>query len=173
MTALYRLSQGLRALFSFAQPVDYALVAAYLSPPLLARFRELRRSEQLHSLRVLRALLDEGDTPHDLAVVGLLHDVGKSRYPLSLWQRSLPVLLKALSPRWLQHLSDGDPRNRWLRGFVVYVHHPAWSGDIIAQGGGSADSVWLAAHHADDAAGWREHRLYTWLVRLQRADDMN
>ncbi|MDX2139033.1 MAG: hypothetical protein SF123_13170 [Chloroflexota bacterium] len=173
MTALYRLTQGLRALFSFTQTVDYVLAAEYLSPPLLARFRELRRSEQLHSLRVLRALLDEGDTPHDLAVAALLHDVGKSRYPMSLWQRSLPVVVKALSRRWLQRLSAGDARNRWLRGFVVYVHHPAWSADIIAQGGGSADAVWLAAQHATDATAWREHRLYAWLVRLQRADDAN
>jgi hypothetical protein len=170
-TALYRLQQGLRALFAFTQTVDYALAEQHLSPALLASFRALRRSEQLHSLRVLRALLAQGDVSPALATAALLHDVGKCRYPMSLWQRSLPVLVKAASPALLARLSSSDPRHRWTRGFVVYVHHPAWSGEIVAEGGGSADAIWLCVHHADDAAQWRAHPLYGDLLRLQAADD--
>jgi hypothetical protein len=170
-TILYRLRQGLRALFAFARPVDEALAARHLAPALLASFRQMRRSEQQHSLRVLRAIMLQGDVSPTLAVAALLHDVGKSCYPLSLWQRSLPVIVKTLSPGALRTLSAGDPHKRWLRGFVVYVHHPAWSGEIIAAAGGAADAVWLAAHHADDAALWRAHPLHDDLVRLQIADD--
>lgn len=169
--AVYRLRQGLRALLAFSQPVDYTLAEHYLTPMLLARFCEMRRSEQLHSLRVLRALLAQGETSHALAVAALLHDVGKSLYPMSLWQRSLPVLVKAVSPRWLERLAQNDPRSRWLRGFVVYVHHPAWSGDLIERHNGSADAVWLAAHHADPPDQWRAHPLYQSLCRLQTMDD--
>lgn len=173
MTAVYRLRQGLRALFAFTQTVDYALAAQYLAPPLLAIFRQMRRSEQLHSLRVLRALLDEGNVSSALATAALLHDVGKSRYPMSLWQRSIPVLVKKLSPRLLQRLSKGDGGGRWRRGFVVYVQHPAWSADLIAANGGSDDAAWLARHHADDVAAWQAHRLRADLARLQRADDLH
>ncbi len=169
--ALYRLRQGLRALVAFARPVDEALAAQQLTPALLDRFRQMRRSEQQHSLRVLRALLDEGGVSPALATAALLHDVGKTCYPMSLWQRSLPVLVKAFSPAHLQRLSAGDPRSRWARGFVVYVYHPAWSAEIIAAGGGAADAVWLAAHHADDAGAWRDHPLHNDLKRLQYADD--
>lgn len=169
--ALYRVQQGLRALFAFARSVDVALAAQHLSPPLLDRFRQMRRSEQQHSLRVLCALLRDGDVSPALATAALLHDVGKIRYPISLWQRSLPVLVKAFSPALLDRLSKRDPRSGWTRGFVVYVYHPAWSGEIIAAGGGSADAVWLAVHHADDADDWRDHPLHGDLVRLQFADD--
>ncbi|MCL4247242.1 MAG: HD domain-containing protein [Anaerolineae bacterium] len=172
MTAvLYRVRQGLRALFAFTTPVDYALVSEFLSPALMTHFRAMRHSEQLHSLRVLRALLAAGAVPHALAVAALLHDVGKSRYPLSLWQRTLPVLVKRLSRRLLERLNGGNGASRWRRGFVVYVHHPAWSADIIAENGGDPDAVWLAAHHADDPANWRDHPLYDQLCRLQAADD--
>ncbi len=173
MTAVRRLRQGVRALFAFAQPVDYALVAEYLAPPLLARFRQMRRSEQLHSVRVLRTLLAQGDVAHDLAVAALLHDVGKSLYPLSLWQRSLPVIVRRISPRLLLRLSQGDPRVDWRRGFVVYVQHPAWSGELIRRGGGSDQAVWLAAHHADALTTWHDHPLVRQLARLQAADDLN
>jgi hypothetical protein len=169
--ALYRLRQGLRALFAFTRPVDDALAAQHLTPALLAHFRQMRRSEQQHSLRVLRALLDDGGVSPTLATAALLHDVGKICYPMSLWQRSLPVLVKAFSRALLRRLSARDPRNIWTRGFVVYVHHPAWSGQIIAAGGGNEDAVWLAAHHADDADGWRVHPLHGDLLRLQYADD--
>jgi hypothetical protein len=172
MTAVYRLRQGLRALFAFTQTVDYSLAAQHLAPPLLGIFRQMRRSEQLHSLRVLRALLDKGDVSPALATAALLHDVGKSRYPLSLWQRTLPVLVKKLSPRLLLRLSSGDADSRWRRGFVVYVHHPAWSADLISANGGGDDAVWLARHHADDAATWGGHALHADLMRLQRADDL-
>jgi hypothetical protein len=170
-TAVYRLRQGLRALFAFTQTVDYPLAVQHLTPPLLASFRQMRRSEQLHSLRVLRALLAEGDVSPALATAALLHDVGKSRYPLSLWQRSLPVAVKKLSPALLARLSRANPQNRWLRGFVVYVHHPAWSGDIVTAGSGSTDAVWLCTQHADNAGQWRTHPLHGDLLRLQAADD--
>ena len=173
MTAVYRLRQGLRALFAFTQEVDYSFAVQYLSPSLLGIFRQMRRSEQLHSLRVLQALLDEGNVSPSLAGAALLHDVGKSRYPMSLWQRTTPVLVKKLSPSLLERLSSGDAASRWRRGFVVYVHHPAWSAQLIGQFGGDDDTAWLAEHHADDAAQWREHPLYGDLVRLQRADDLN
>ncbi|MBE0688821.1 MAG: HD domain-containing protein [Anaerolineae bacterium] len=169
---LYRLRQGVRALFAFAQPVDDALAGRFLSPALLKHFQALRRSEQLHSLRVLRALLTEGEVSPGLTVAALLHDVGKSRYPMSLWQRTLPVLVKRFFPQSFAQMSAGDPAKRWQRGFVVYVHHPAWSADIIAEGGGDADAAWLAAHHADDPQHWREHPLYDQLCRLQAADNM-
>lgn len=173
MTAAYRIRQGVRALFAFARPIDRALAAEYLTPPLLALFDQMRRAEQQHSLNVLRSLLAQGQTPSDLAVAALLHDVGKIRYPLAVWQKTVAVLVRAFLPTLFRRLSEGDPRPFWRRAFVVYVQHPAWSGDLITQAGGSPDAVWLVTHHADDVEQWRDHALYPLLKRLQMADDAN
>jgi hypothetical protein len=169
--ALYRLRQGLRALFAFAFAVDESLAAHHLSPALLASFRAMRRSERQHSLRVLRALLRAGEVSPALAIAALLHDVGKSCYPMALWQRSLPVLVRAIAPTLFARLSQSDPQNPWVRGFVVYMHHPRWSAEIIIRCGGGDDAAWLAEHHADDAQQWRTHPLSADLVRLKYADD--
>jgi hypothetical protein len=173
MTAVYRIRQGVRALFAFARPLDHTLAAEHLSPSLLTLFQQMRRGEQLHSLNVLRAVLLEEHTPSALATAALLHDVGKICCPLAVWQKTTAVLVRAFAPSLFQRLSSGDPKRFWQRPFVVYVHHPTWSAELITQAGGSTDAAWLAAHHADDAEHWREHPLYPLLKRLQTADDAN
>jgi hypothetical protein len=171
--AIHRLRQGTRALFAFSQPVDYALAGQYLTAEQLRLFQQMRRGEQLHSLNVLRGVLAQGDTPPDLALAALLHDVGKIRYPLRLWQKTIAVLVRTFIPSLFVRLSAGDPQ-RWInRPFAVYAHHPAWGAELVAQTGASAAAIWLIAHHADNAEHWRGHDQYPLLKRLQAADDQN
>ncbi len=167
----YRIRQGLSALFAFAQPVDIALAASVLSPALLACFQQMRRSEQLHSLKVLRTIQAQGSTPDDLAVAALLHDAGKSRYAFPTWQKTLVVLVRAFTPGLFARLSAGDEANLLHRPFVLSVRHPAWSADLVAAAGGSPRAVWLIAHHADPPDQWAEHPDLHLLKRLQAADD--
>lgn len=172
MIALHRVRQGVRALLAFSQPVDLTLASAYLSPPLLRVFAQMRRAEQLHSLNVLRTVLaQEAATPLDLAAAALLHDVGKSRYPFPTWQKTLVVLVRAFLPRLFQRLSQGSPENFWQRPFVVYARHPTWSAQIVAQAGAPERTVWLVAHHADTV--WANHPNAHLLKRLKAADDAN
>lgn len=68
MSALNRIQQGIRALLAFTQTVDYELTERYLTTEQMALFRRMAKSEQLHSLNVLRDVLaQEEQTPHDLA----------------------------------------------------------------------------------------------------------
>ncbi len=173
MAAARRLRQGVRALLAFTRPVDYGLAARHLSPPLLACFRQMRRSEQLHSLNVLRAVLAQGSTPDDLAVAALLHDVGKARYAFPVWQKTLVVLVCAAFPALFQRLATGSAGNFWQRPFVVSQQHPAWSAEIAAAAGASEGALWLIAHHADPLPQWADHPHVYLLKRLQQADDAN
>jgi hypothetical protein len=174
-----RLRQGVRALLADFRPVDEALAARTLDAAQLALFRRMTRSEQLHSLNVLRDVLAQEDhTPHDLAQAALLHDVGKSRCPLSVAQRSLAVIVATLWPaldaRWRAYDEAADPPPDalpwWRAGSVVRYHHPAWGAQLAQTVGLSERALWLIAHHADSID---DHPYAALLRRLQQADDAN
>lgn len=172
--AVYRVRQGLRAMFAFTHAIDYAQASEYLTQPMLTLFKTLRRGEQIHSLHVLNGVLAQADhTPRALAIAALMHDIGKTRYPLRLWQKTLTVLIRKFFPRTFERLSAGDPRAFLERPFVVYVHHPAWGAELLEKLGAPADAVWLTAHHADPIDVWREHPLFPLLARLHAADESN
>jgi len=173
MTAGYRIGQALRALVAFSQPIDRALAGEYLSPELLALFDRMRRSEQQHGLNVLRSVLAQGQTPRDLAVAALLHDVGKTRYTVRIWQKTIAVVVQTLIPGIYRRLSQGNPTRLWQRPFVVKAQHPMWSAEMLAVAGASHVAVWLAAHHQDAAEHGMNHPYVHLLQRLQQADDAN
>ncbi len=175
MTALYRIRQGVRAIVGFSQTVDYTLPRRYLTPGLLAAFQQMKRSEQLHSVRVLRAVLaQQPQTPQDLAVAALMHDCGKVRYPLGVYGKSVAVLVRKLLPPLYQYGSERDPRTAvWARPFIVAEYHPQWGAEILQEHGASERTIWLVAHHGEVVAGWMEHPHAGLLWRLQQADDTN
>lgn len=175
MSASYRLMQGVRALFAFTRDVDYTLVERVLTPAQVAAFKRMTHGEQLHSLRVLEAVLhQQPDTPHDLQVAALLHDCGKARWPLSVYGKSIAVLARKLAPPLYHYGSRRDPaRAVWARPFIVAEQHPAWGAEILRETGGTTRAVWLVEHHQDNVAALMEHPHAGLLWRLQQADDRN
>lgn len=167
---IYRLSQVWRALLAWSVVVDFDAAAAILSPALMALFRRMRRSEQLHSLRVMRTLRARGHDQPELLIAALLHDCGKSRYPYSLIERSLVVVIKAIMPRQYAGWAAGEPEG-WRRPFVIAVKHPAWSAEDMAGAGASGLAVKLARGHQDKFTGESASEEDRLLAALQAADD--
>ncbi len=156
---LYRAKQFFEAVFAKPTSADLELVRQILTPQQVALFDQLQPSEQAHAVRVLRAVQanchQQGfEPPHDLLVAALLHDVGKARYPLWLWERVMIVLGKAILPeaanRWA--ISDKQattaPRG-WKRPFVIAAQHPAWGADMASEQGTTPRAVALIRRHQD------------------------
>ncbi len=148
-----------------------AEIAGLLSEPELALFGRYAYADQWHALRVLRMLRDAGYNHPDLLAAALLHDVGKTRYPLSVWDRIFIVVGQALfgrrCERWGRDLPQG-----WRRPFVVRAQHPAWGADMASAAGSRPGVVALIRRHQDklpDVVG-EEVSL---LRQLQWADDQN
>ncbi len=162
---LYRARQFRLALFGPWPSVPEEALRPYLSPALIALFRRMSPSEQAHSLAVLRRLKEQGHSDPALLAAALLHDVGKSLSPLSVFDRVLIVLGKRFAPRLARRWGEGKASGL-RRPFVVAAHHPAWGADLAAAAGASPRTCDLIRRHQDFSSP--DDAL---LTALQRADD--
>ncbi len=168
---LHRLGQGLRAVLAFATSPDLDLAGRYLTQRELAAFTRMSRADQLHSLNVLRSVLRaEPAAPAVLTAAALLHDVGKSRYHLAVWQKTLAVLMLRFAPGLSQKLSHEESFSKWRALFVVRRNHPKWSGELLRECGSDTVVIWLAENHHGDAKHYRDHKYISLLTTLQAAD---
>jgi hypothetical protein len=111
-------------------------------------FGHMQSSEQAHSLLVFNQLLAQREMQEDLLGAALLHDVGKSRFPLRIWERVLIVLGKALVPERAADWGQGEPRG-WKRPFVVAEKHPDWGAEMASAAGASPLAVSIIQRHQD------------------------
>ena len=170
MRILYRTRQVWHTLNSFPAAEELARVRRTLTPPLMSLFGRMHASEQAHSLRVFNRLLAQREKDVDLLVAALLHDVGKSRHPLRLYERVMVVLAKSLFPGWVKRWGRGDPVG-WQRPFVIAEQHPAWGAEMAAQAGASPRAASFICRHQESLAGEAVTYEDQLLRRLQLLDD--
>jgi putative nucleotidyltransferase with HDIG domain len=144
----YRVRQFSHALTAAPGPQDLEQVRQALSPRLANLFLQLQASEQAHSLQVYRQLRDRGQADPDLLAAALLHDVGKSRFRLRLWERVAIVLGKALLSAQVRRWGQGAPRG-WKRPFVIAEQHAAWGAEMAARCGATPLTVTIIRRHQD------------------------
>ena len=170
---LYRSKQFFLALRSRPLTEDeLAPARGVLTPQQMELFTRLQPGEQIHALRVLKTLQGQGETHPDLLTAALLHDVGKCRVPLHLWERVFIVIGKKLFPRRVQFWGQGSPRG-WRRPFVVAAGHPSWGAELALGVGTSPLALQLIRQHQNDlppAGNPLERRL---LDTLKQADNQN
>jgi putative nucleotidyltransferase with HDIG domain len=129
-------------------PAAATSVATVLTPAEQALFARFTPADQWHGIRVLRTLQSGGYHDPDLLAAALLHDIGKTRRPLSPLDRTLVVVGQTLLPRRAQVWGEGA-LDSWQRPFVVRAHHPAWGAAMAGRAGSRPRVVDLIRRHAD------------------------
>ena len=171
--ARYRVWQFGRLLTARLPAEALAEVRRWLTPPLFELFCRMTPGEQYHAYCVRQTLMKQGHANRDLLTAALLHDVGKSKMPLAVWEKVAIVL----GFKFVPQLAEGWGKTEtvqpsWFaRSFVVAVQHPAWGADMVQAAGGSPVAVALIRHHqskSEDAYAELE-----WLPALQVADNSN
>jgi putative nucleotidyltransferase with HDIG domain len=165
----YRARQFWQALTAAPAAEDLDRASQMLSPQLMALFLNQTASEQVHSLNVFFQLCDQSERSADLLTAALLHDVGKSRYPLRIWERAVVVIGQTLARRQVDLWSQAEPRG-WKRPFVIARQHAAWGAELAAAAGASPLTVELIRRHHDPAAGGFDHPRDRLLRQLQIFD---
>ena len=128
-------------------------------------------SDQAHTYQVFKMLQSAGHTNQHLLTAALLHDIGKSQYRISVWDRVWPVLVKKIAPNVYYRWGNAEPTG-WKRPFVIIKQHPDWGADMTEVIGTHPTAVSLIRRHQDkiNQIQTEEDQL---LSLLQWADDQN
>lgn len=169
---VYRVRQFWAALHERPDPAGLDEARRLLSPELLALFLQMQPGEQAHSLKIFQQLKNQGESSPDLLAAALLHDVGKIRYPLRLWERVWVVLAQAWLPRLAAEWGQGQPTGL-RRALAAAVQHPAWGAELVAAAGGAPLLVELIRRHQQPAPPHAAGRTDLYLRKLQILDDQN
>lgn len=173
MGITYRVRQFWRLVKAPALPASaWQQIEAILTPAELALFRRFNPGDQVHSYAVLRTLQTAGESEPALLTAALLHDIGKTRLNVRVWERVAGSLGDIFFPRWAQEWGGGPARG-WRRPFVIRRRHPAWSAQMAAAAGSSPLAVSLIRHHQDKELSHLDASLAALLRRLQWADSQH
>ncbi len=136
----------------------------------LELFEMMAPSEQAHALRVLERIRMQGGRHPDLLVAALLHDVGKNRYPLRLFEQVLVVLARTYFPDRMSDWGRGKPQGL-RRALVIAKQHPYWGAEMAARAGASPLAVNLIWRHQESPSIVPQNLEDRLLRTLQAADD--
>jgi hypothetical protein len=175
---LYRSRQFWQALSTGPSQGDVELVSSVLTDPQLELFQGMQASEQIHSIQVFHDLRNQGEENPDLLTAALLHDVGKTRAPLRIWERVMIVIVRAICSGCIHKWGRSkivEPENGlgWQRAFIVAEQHPAWGADLAAERGASRLTVSLIARHQEQIDPSSSSMEDILLQKLQAVDDNN
>lgn len=125
-----RVKQFTKGLTAKVTDEEYNWVKTHLTPEEYHLFLQLRRDEQRHCIDVARVFKEE-----DMIRLGLLHDIGKLRYPLNLSEKSLMVIADKLTKGKIKNLNQ-------LNIVKGYYEHPKIGQELLMTIG-QTDRVFL------------------------------
>jgi hypothetical protein len=179
---LYRTRQFWHYLSASPASNDLDSIKEYLPLHLYSLFLDLSNEEQAHSINILTKLLENGEENPELLRAALLHDVGKSRFPLRMWERVFIVIAKSSFSEGVKTCGKNNPLapspgiwNRLIwslkKPFMVAEMHPEWGAKMVSDAGGSPLLVSLIRRHQEELEGLSICEEDGLLEKLQIFDD--
>ncbi|MCA9948277.1 MAG: HD domain-containing protein [Anaerolineales bacterium] len=147
-------------------------IESLLDPQEVELFNCYSHSDRRHAYCVLRTLQLSEHKQIDLLKAALLHDIGKTRVHLSVWERSIAVIGMKFFPQKATRWGAGKEDN-WQRPFVVKARHAAWGAEMVAAAGSSTRTVNLIRRHQDIIPQRPINEEDKLLILLQWADNQN
>jgi len=144
--AAYRIRQFWSALRARPRVEEMHIARQALAEPLFRLFQKMQPTEQAHSLVVYQKLVAQGENDPDLLAAALLHDMGKIRAPLNVWERAWIVILRASFPKQVPAWGCGQPTG-WRKALVVAEQHPAWGAELAHAAGANERVTRLIRDH--------------------------
>jgi putative nucleotidyltransferase with HDIG domain len=166
----HRLRQFRDVFFFRPLPDDYQAAEELLSPKLYKLFKSLPSAEQRHGFFIYQRLASLGYTDTSLLTAALLHDAGKARYPLRLWERVWVVLAHHYLPNLAGRWSSDKPVGL-KRALVVAARHAEWGAQMTAEHGADPLVVEVIRQHQDKRAFDKNNRVDQLVEILQAVDD--
>lgn len=169
-----RIRQFFNHLGYHGQHIDGDYLKRHLDSSEIHLFHRLQKTEQVHSIRVAKALQRDAD-PCSVAMVkmALFHDIGKIRRPLSLFEKVLAVVLTRMLGRESMNL------RRWPF-MEAHLDHGLWGAKILKERKILKEDPLLydvVRHHHAPLESFREDsrypgRFHEVLALLKKADNL-
>ena len=175
---LYRVRQFWRMVWIKPDRYELEQVQAILSPGQWELFTHMQPGDKEHAVTVYHRLIQNGETQPDLLIAALLHDVGKVRYRMNPFQRTMVVLARAIIPEKAHQWGKLSPETcqnapGWKKPFVVAEQHAAWGAEMAhAVGVSSLTETLIREHHQGNSQGMSDEVRYL-LKKLWIVDNEN
>ncbi len=169
---IYRINQFKLALWAKPSQKDLNYAKDILNLKQFELFTKLQDSEQAHAIAVCRQTEGQGHHQADLLTAALLHDIGKIRYPLRLWERVFIVIAKSFDTEYFEKRWDEEGKGLF-RIFAIAAQHPAWGAELAKQVETSPMAVSLIQRHQDEMPNVIETEEDRLLEILQKNDNIN
>lgn len=149
----YRVRQFYHGLFPRITSKDLILIHNYLPEKAISLFTAQLPADQRHCLDVALDLLQ--NNPDSLSLsqkdqliqAALLHDCGKTLYPLRLWQRVYVVLAAYLPHSICDFLKSSSHFQSLSQPLKLAKEHPEWGAKLSAQAGLEEEVIQLIHFH--------------------------
>lgn len=143
---IYRVKQFFWAITAKLTPEEQDFIKQYLSEEEEKLFNQLKVYEQKHCINVAKALQNEVQdmNQENMIRAGLLHDIGKIKYPIGPIRKSMMVLL--------DKFTKGKIAKYTRLGMVrCYYEHPQLGYELLKQKSGYQDEFlrFIQQHHQE------------------------